>query len=582
MNRNDEKATVDLVVVGSGAAGMTAALVAANQGLRVMLLEKESVLGGTTAYSAGAAWIPGTELAAKSGVPNGIKEAETYLDWIGAKPSNSDVMSAFLRAGPELVRFLHTHTEVQFSAPPFSPDYKVGPGSVEGGRCLAAVEFDGRRLGADLKLVRSPRPGFTILGDMMVGRLDIEALLAPFGSPAGFRRVCRILSRHAWARITRGRSTRLVMGNALVAMLLLSLRKAGVEIITGVNVQELLTDGYGRVVGVRMLRSSGEVQDLSATSGVVLATGGFGKSSKWRAELLPVADAGYCVGAPGLEGAGFDLARAVGGAVERDGHRSGAFWMPSSVLRQRDGSQLLFPHILLDRAKPGLIAVGPDGRRFVNEGDSYHDFCTAMFEGACASDGKMRPAWLVFDRAFLTRYGVGFVHPRALSLRAYRKAGYLVEAPTITGLAGKIGVPKAALTATVEHYNSAASAGVDEEFGKGSKPLNRQNGDPRVKPNPCLAPLHKAPFFAVAVLPATLATSAGLSTDHHARVLRKDGDPVEGLYAVGNDMASIMRGTYPGPGTTIGPAMVFGYLAAMHAAAQVPHDRTTLMAEAVS
>lgn len=561
MASNHPQQQVDLLVLGSGAAGMVAALTAARQGLSVMLVEKQTVLGGTTAFSAGAAWIPGTDLAAKAGVANSLETAERYLDWMGATGDDPGMVRAFLQAGPELERFLREQSHVRLIAPTFSPDYRVGPGSAEAGRVLATAEFDGRRLGSDLALIRPPREGFTVLGDMQLGRLDVEALLAPLSSLTRLRHATRILWRHLLSRLTRGRSTRLTMGNALIGMLLLSLREAGVEIRTGQQARVLLRDDDGRVTGALLQGEAGTDLQIEAHCGVVLATGGFGSSAALRAQLLPAPDAGHSVGAPGLDGDGIALAAGVGGRLESTGHGSGAFWMPSSILRH-DGRQVLFPHILLDRAKPGLIAVNAAGERFVNEGDSYHDFCEAQFR----QDGPAASAWLIFDRRFLRRYGVGLIHPGSWHLARFRRAGYLKQAPTIAGLAAALNLPTDRLAATIARYNDQAGRGRDDDFGKGSRPLNRQNGDPAHRPDPCLAPIIAAPFGAVAVWPATLATSAGLHCDGHARVLDADGRVVEGLYAAGNDMASVMRGTYPGPGTTIGPAMVFGYLAARHAA----------------
>jgi hypothetical protein len=269
---------------------------------------------------------------------------------------------------------------------------------------------------------------------------------------------------------------------------------------------------------------------------------------------LPVAHSNAFEGA---NGDGFTAARAVGAAVD-DAHTSPAFYFPSSV-----HGDTVYPHILLDRAKPGLIAVNRDGRRFVNESDSYHDFAEAMLRTHAA--GPSVPAWLICDRGFIRDYGIGLVHPGAgaRTLARYVADGYLQRGDTLIELAERIGVNGKNLLRSVQEHNRYAETGVDEAFGKGGTEYNQFNGDPENKPNPCLRPIGEPPYFAVAVHPSTMGTCVGLATDGDARVLDDGGNPIEGLYAVGNDMASLFRGVYVGPGITLGPALVFAYRAVM-------------------
>jgi succinate dehydrogenase/fumarate reductase flavoprotein subunit len=218
----------------------------------------------------------------------------------------------------------------------------------------------------------------------------------------------------------------------------------------------------------------------------------------------------------------------------------------------------------MDRPKPGLIAVNAAGQRFVNEADSYHHFVLAMFRSHRTV--PTLPAWLVCDAAFVAKYGLGAIHPGTTDLRPFVARGWLTVAPSIGELAGKIKVDAAGLADSIARNNRFAQSGVDEDFAKGSTRLNRYNGDPNHQPNPCLGPIGPGPLCAMPVWPAEIGTSTGLETDANARVLDRQGRPIDGLYACGNDQASVMRGTYPGPGTTLGPALVFGYLAAHHAA----------------
>jgi succinate dehydrogenase/fumarate reductase flavoprotein subunit len=236
-------------------------------------------------------------------------------------------------------------------------------------------------------------------------------------------------------------------------------------------------------------------------------------------------------------------------------------WMPSSVMPQPDGHISVYPHIMLDRAKPGLIAVNSAGVRFVNEAGSYHDFVEGMLRSHLTAPSI--PSFLICDRSFIRDYGFGLIHPNTSDLTRYIKSGYLLQGATIAKLARAIGVDGDALTGTIERHNRFAETGVDEDFGRGTSELNRFNGDSLNKPNPCLRQIGPGPYVAVAVWPSDLASSAGLRTDINGRVLASDRQPIPGLYATGNDAASIFQGTYPGPGTMIGPAMVFAWRAAM-------------------
>lgn len=549
----------DLLVVGAGAGGMTAALVAALEGLNVVLCEKSDLVGGTTATSAGTVWIPGNRQGARAGTPDSIEAARSYLAaMLGAHAADAR-LDTFLRAGPIAIDYLEQKTSVRFAAPPVHPDYKNLPGAAIGGRALGAVPFDGRKLGNDFARLRPPRQEFMVLGGMMVGKADIPALLAPFRSWANFRHVAALLTRHALDRLRHPRGTRLIMGNALVARLLDSVRSAGVGLRFETGLSELVRDGNA-VIGAILASPDGKIA-IRARRGVVLATGGIGWSRELRDRLFPDAARRYSL-APSFNTGDGILAGERVNAVLEDDLDSPALWMPSSVMTQADGHLSVFPHIMLDRAKPGLLAVNASGRRFVNEADSYHDFVAAML----ASNAAPTPAFLICDRTFIADFGIGLVHPGTANLSMFLQAGYLREGETIEQLAQKIGVDGDQLAATLARYNQHADTGLDEDFGRGSSALNRFNGDAETRPNPCLRRIGPGPYYAVAVWPSDLASSAGLRADSRARVLARDGTILSGLYAVGTDASSVFRGTYPGPGTMIGPAIVFGWCAAMDAA----------------
>ena len=552
-----EDIEVDVLVAGAGAAGMTAALVCALQGLGVLLCEKSSQVGGTTATSAGTIWVPGTKQAREAGFADDIPEARRYLDSIIGLATD-DRREAYLTTGPELVDYLGQNSEVKFALYAKHPDYLSNrPGTTLAGRALAPLPFDGRLLGADFAKLRAPIGEFMALGGMMIGRDDIEPLARPLESFANFRRALSLLWRHATDRLRYRRGTRLLMGNALAARLFYSLRQRKIPVWLNASVRELITVD-GRVTGA-VLTVDGETRRVTVRRAVVLATGGFGGSvERLNGYVRPPLK--HAVAFAGARGEGMTVARAAGAAIEDD-HAQPAFWSPVSETGWLAGGRGTYPHLSLDRAKPGLIAVNAAGRRFVDEAVSYHEFVVGMHRSH--ETAPTIPAWLVCDRAFVERYGLGRVPPGRRSWRKLIASGYLVEADTLDGLAAKIKVDAAGLRDSVARNNRAAETGIDEDFGKGSTDFDRHNGDSGHTPNPCVGPIGSAPYNAMAVYPSTLGSSVGLKADADGRVLSASGAPIPGLYACGNDMASIMRGHYPGPGITLGPGMVFAYRAAM-------------------
>jgi 3-oxosteroid 1-dehydrogenase len=562
--------TVDLLVVGGGAAGMTAALVGALEGLTILLCEKTSMLGGTTATSGGTIWVPGTTQSIRAGVPDTIDAARRFLNSVIGPRGGDAQREAFLQSGPKVLDYLEAHSDLVFAAAQAHPDYIANhPGAAYGGRALSPVPFDGRKLGADFDRVRPPRPEFLILGGMMVLRTDIPHLVNPFSSLKSFTHVARLILRHAADRLRYRRGTNLVMGNAMVARLLYSLRKQQVPIRFDTALVDLVREN-GTVVGAVLEGPTGRTS-VRARKGVVLATGGIAWNKNLREELFPASARQHSLAPKSNTGDGIDIGVRAGAGLD-DKLDSAGLWMPCSILERPDGTTSVYPHIILDRSKPGLIAVNKAGRRFVNEGDSYHDFVMAMLRSNATVPSV--PAHLICDRSFLVDYGIGLAFPGTKNFKPFIDAGYLIEADTLSELAAKIGVDPIGLEQTVVNHNRYAESGVDEEFGRGTSDLNRINGDPKNKPNPCMRKIGPGPFYAVAVWPADLAGSAGLRTDADARVLAENDQPIVGLYACGNDAGSIFRGTYPGPGTTLGPAIVFGWRAAMHAAGKLEQGRS--------
>jgi succinate dehydrogenase/fumarate reductase flavoprotein subunit len=527
------------------------------EGLDVLLCEKSDRVGGTTATSAGTIWVPGTRQSRDAGSTDEIVDAKRYLDAIigAARDPRRD---AYLETGPRVVDYLDRRSEVKFMPYARHPDYLANrPGAAVSGRALAPLPFDGRLLGADFELVRPPIGEFMALGGMMIGRDDIEPLARPFASLTTFRAAMSLLWRHATDRLRYRRGTRLLMGNALVARLFYSLRRNRVPIWLNASLQELIV-AAGRVTGA-VISVQGNRRQVTVRRGIVLATGGFGGSVDRLNDYVrpPLV---HAVAFAGAAGDGIGMARALGASVEDD-HASPAFWTPVSETGWLNDGRGAFPHLALDRAKPGLVAVNASGRRFVDEAVSYHEFVIGMYRSHTTV--PTIPAWLVCDNDFVEKYGLGRVPPGRRSRRRFIRDGYLVEAPSVEALAGKIGVDAAGLRDTVQQHNRFAETGEDPEFGKGSTEFDRHNGDPRHAPNPCLGRIESPPYCAMAVYPSTLGSSVGLRADPDGRVLTEAGEPIPGLFVCGNDMASIMRGHYPGPGITLGPALVFAYRAAM-------------------
>ena len=555
----------DLVVVGAGAAGLTAASVGAAEGLRVLLLEHSPLVGGTTAISGGMVWVPANHKMAEAGIADSLEAARAYLGATVPPSTDGRAMEAFLARGDEAIRYLEARTSLRLQPVRTYPDYYPDlPGATAGGRVLEPVPFDARVLGPSFALLRPPLPEFMLFGGMMISRADLPHLRRAGRSPRSAWHVARLLLRYAFERARAPRGTTLYLGNALAGRLFKSALELGVVLRTGASVRRLLVE-QGRVAGVEFAHG-GAVRSVRASRGVILASGGLSHDAALRARHVPPA-AGVLTATAGSGAAtsGARLALAAGARLSDDPAQQ-AFWVPASVFTRDDGARGVFPHTVTDRGKPGLIAVDRTGRRFVNEALSYHEFVRGQLRaGACAI-----PAWLVCDRRFLWRYGLGRVKPFARSVAPYVASGYLRSARTLQALAREIGVPADEFAATVAAYNADARRGIDSQFGRGSDIYQRHLGDADHAPNPCVAPIEEGPFYAVAVEPADLGMSAGIVTDGSARVLAADGVPIPGLRACGNDMQSVMNGAYPGPGITLGPALVFGYLAAREAAAAEP------------
>ena len=548
--------TYDVVVVGSGAGGLATAITAKKLGLSVLVIESAPVFGGTTAFSGGVLWIPGNRHG-KGNAPGDSKEAARA--YIRAETGNffqPEVVDAYLEAGPKMLDWFEAETSVKF-IPTLYPDYHpTVEGGVDIGRSVLAAPFDSSTLGANLKRLRPPLATITFMGMMFnSSNADIKHFFNATKSLTSFAYVAKRLAAHALEVVRHGRGVQITSGNALAARLAKSCFDLGIEIRTETPARRLIVEA-GRVSAVETPAGV-----ITARKGVVLACGGYAQDLARRAGVYAHLKAGGKHFSPvpeGNTGDGIRLGEAAGGAFDAEFPQPAA-WMPVSLVP--DGG--VFPH-LLDRYKPGMIAVGADGRRFTNESESYHDVGAAMV--ANRNKGGDASCWLICDHRTIRKYGLGHAKPAPMPLWLRTRSGYLKKGRTLADLARACGIDANTLKATVAGFNEGAVQGRDPAFHRGETSFNRYLADPDNQPNPCVAPVAKGPFYAVKMEMGDLGTFDGLKTTLEGQVIDRQGAGIAGLYAVGNDRASIMGGNYPGAGITLGPAMTFGWITGRHLA----------------
>jgi succinate dehydrogenase/fumarate reductase flavoprotein subunit len=540
----------EVVVIGSGSAGLTAATVAAQLGLKTLLIEKSSHFGGTTAWSGGNCWVPANAAMKAMGFSDSIAEADRYATGVLGHHMQRGLFDAFLQNCNAMIDFLAERTHVRFTPLPVPDWFPCHDGAAMGGRALAPLDFDGRELGpAQLRAVQPPLTSFNAPMGMMVSLADLSHVTALFRSVKSFSYIAGIAVRYAIDRLCLGRGARLTMGNALVGRLLKSAADAGVTLWRDTPASALVQGG-DRVNGV-VIHREGKTMTVKASRGVVLASGGAAADPVLRGRHADGSSVLTLV-APGNVGDGLRMAKTLGGVVSHEAAQP-FVWAVLSSVPGSDSPQDRCLHFL-DMGKPGRLIVDAAGKRFGNE-------ATPMFPTAMRKAG-VQTGWLVADERSLRIYGIGLVWPHAFNLASLKRRGYVVSAPTLEKLAQRIGVDAATLGATVERFNRFADRGEDPDFGRGASPLDLAGGDLEHTPNASLGPLRKAPFHAVKVHLGNIGETSGLRVDAKARVLDRQRAPIKGLYACGMDMASLWSGVPMGPGSNHAHNMTFAYIAA--------------------
>jgi succinate dehydrogenase/fumarate reductase flavoprotein subunit len=542
----------DVVVVGSGAGGLTAAIAARDAGSEVIVLDSMDKVGGSTAKSGGCFWIPNNHFMKACGVNDSYEAALTYMHEVIPErglASSKEKRETYLKNGPEMLKWLEGLGFKGVYAHGYPDYYPEHPGGCAAGRCVESDLFAPRLLGKQWK---------NKVETMPVPMRAVEARKLPLflRTWSGFSTIMDIILRRTILWRLMGKQ-RVSMGGALICQLLKIALDRSVSIWIKTPFVSLITEGDA-VVGVTARKDGKEIR-IQARRSVILAAGGFEHNDAMRQQYQqhPISTE-WTVGAPGNMGDGIRAGIAAGAAVDM---MDEAWWMPTLMLKRGPWT------ILFERSMPYSMIVDKSGQRFMNESGSYVDCGHLQYQRNKVVPAI--PAYLIIDSRHRNNYIIGMdMMPRITPKSAY-KNGIITRANSITELARKMDIDEAGLVATAKRFSQFAKNGKDEDFHRGDSAYDRFYSDPRVKPNPSLGPIEKPPFYALKVWPGDLGTMGGLQIDEHARVLRKDGSVIRGLYAAGNNTASVMGRTYPGPGSTIGPAMVFGMIGGRHAATMV-------------
>ena len=570
--------TVDLLVMGSGAAGMGAAVRGHDLGLDVLLVEKSELYGGNSAMSGGVCWVANNPGMAGEGIPDSDEEGFKYLKHITKGEVPDDRLWLYIRESKRVLAYLHDKTHVRYvPLAKYTDYYPEAPGGRDGGRSMDPLPFDGSKLREDLIRLRRPHPQSQILGKFGITAKEAQAAIGVgfttmvFMAWQMFLYFLRHFKRKRW-----GRDTKLCAGNSLMGRLLLSLKDRNIRAWLNTSIQELVFED-GKAVGA-VLNKEGEILRVKARRGVVLAAGGFSRNLEMRQKYQrhPITTE-WTAGTPSNTGDAIRMGAEAGGAL---GLMDEAWWTPVSLVPRSPFSWVL----VVEKSLPHGLFLNQDGKRFTNEAAPYIDVVNGMYDDV-EKTGAADPRWFhIFDATYRKSSIAGPVAPAKVMPdkklpRRYRDGNFLYKAESLDELCEQLKIPAATAKAAITRFNEYAVKGEDPDFNRGWSAQDRYYGDPNVKPNCSLGPIETGPFYAVQIYPGDLGTKGGLVTDEHSRVLREDGRLIPGLYAAGNSAESVMGRTYPGAGGTIGPALTFGFLAAEDAAREPSSQNEQAAAE---
>ncbi|WP_342544833.1 FAD-binding protein [Lysinibacillus sp. FSL K6-4013] len=556
-------ASYDVVVVGSGAAGLTAGLTAKLQGMKSLVIEKTDRYGGASAISGGALWIPNNHIIKGAGVPDTHELARQYLDSTIGDRVPEGLKEAYITRGPEMLRFLYNKTKhMRFQyAKGYSDYYPEKPGGLSQGRAIEPLIFDLSKMGS---LANSMRRATLSTKGFTMNSYEFHKVNMITRTLKGKTTALKLGARLVKSKVTK--SDPVALGEALIARLRLSLAEANGELWLSTAFKDFIMD-KGRVIGMIVERDGQELK-IEAKKGVVLSSGGFSHNQTLREKYLPSpTNAAWTSSPEGQTGDIIEPGLKIGATLDL----MDKVWGAPSVIDPKGHPFFL----VADRGVPNMIVVDSTGQRFVNEAAPYHEFVDTMYKHQETTKQAV-PSWILIDASAKSRYIFTGLFPGQAFPKSWFEQGVAKSAKTIEELARQMDVPTERLVATVNRFNDFARNGHDDDFYRGDSAYDNYYGDPTL-PNPNLAEIKKAPFYALRLYPGDIGTKGGLVVDEYARVIKENGEPIEGLYASGNCSASIMGETYPGPGATIGPGMTLSYVATAHMVNAVTKDEVSLV-----
>ncbi|MDB4253430.1 FAD-binding protein [Gammaproteobacteria bacterium] len=554
----------DVVVVGSGNGALTAALCSHDGGAKTLVIEKSSQFGGTSATSGGGVWIPNNRYAKAENVDDSDQDARNYINSVSPEGMIKDeLIETYISEGPRMIDYLHENSQVKYRNLAHYPDYfPDNIGGKEGNRSIEPEPIFGTELGDDLGKLREqhPQTAFT-MGPINMNFTQVEGQLLLGALPGWKTQFAKLFTKYILdfaMRLKWGwKDRRLTMGNAGIARLILSLKDRKVDLWTLTAMTDLV-DENGKVIGIKATKDGSSI-NIKANKGVILAAGGFERDQDLRDKYLPKpSNAEWS--AANIHNTGDALKAAL--KLGADTHQMDTGWWSTTMKVPGQEKGWLS---MVDKSMPGNYTVNKNGERFSNESQNYVSFVNDMF--AKFDEGNpCAPCYMIFDSNFRKNRPCGpllqgSMQPDSAVPKEWWTPSFLSKGETLEELAEIAGIDPEGLRATQAKVNEYAVTGKDLELQRGDSAYDRYYGDPSVTPNPCLAPLKEGPFYCMVLYPGEMGTAGGLVIDTHARVLKQDGQPIAGLYACGNVTTALLP-TYPGPGSTLGPAMTFGYLAA--------------------